>query len=553
MPLDDVSASTTHHTFTSRAMSLTQLSQLLPLPDEDLQQVLDYTSTLSKTEAVSHLGNLLGDSPQAISFISSFNSKRKDPSTGNSAAPSPTPGPSGSQSSSAGPSDRVPRSNRGPKKKKNQAALHTPEARRVNDYAAPSGTVYSKKQFDLDYIPQQHQQQASVSSSNNASRSGTPKPAAAAAAAPPPPKQSSSSGFLISDMPSKSKSNKSTPAASKSSKQTTKVSISGGTPMAGQSTALSDLEAAIRALEITTNPTLDSPEKRRCNCVATRHPLQGAAPNCLACGKVICMKEGLGPCTFCGTPLLSRDEVQAMMRELKDERGREKMAADAKAHRRAEVSKAPAPFTKPRDGTSSSSLTEAESKAREHRDRLLGFQAQNAKRTTVHDEAADFDVGGAMSGSGGSMWASPEDRARELKRQQKLMREMEWNARPDYEKRQQVVSIDLVGGKVVRRMATKERPPSPDAADDGPADDHSAGAALSESAGNRGGGAFSSNPLLGALIRPVFDAKGKGAEVEGRPQKKGWRRVQDDLDNNENVILDGGVYGGGASDEPERG
>ena len=33
-----------------------------------------------------------------------------------------------------------------------------------------------------------------------------------------------------------------------------------------------------------------------CNCMATDHPLVG---NCLKCGKVICAKEGLGPCLFC--------------------------------------------------------------------------------------------------------------------------------------------------------------------------------------------------------------------------------------------------------------
>ena len=266
------------------------------------------------------------------------------------------------------------------------------------------------------------------------------------------------------------------------------------------------------------------------------------------------MKEGLGPCTFCGAPLLSSGEVQAMMRELKEERGRERMAADAKANRRADVAKTPAAFTKPR-GNDDPTLAEAEAKARQHRDKLLGFQAQNAQRTTVRDEAADFDVSGVMAGSGGgSMWASPEERARELKRQQKIMREMEWNARPEYEKRQQVVSIDLVGGKVVRKMAAVERPPSPDEDNDVADAGHGV---LTESKGNkdRGGGAFSGNPLLGSLIKPVFDAKGKGVEAEGRrPKKTGWRRVQDDLENNEGVILDGGVYGhGGAGDEPECG
>lgn len=526
-------------------MSLAQLSQLLPLPDDELQQVLDYASTLSKPEAVSHFSNLLGDSPLAIDFISSFNSRRGDSKPAKPAQPglSATPGPS----SSSEAIDAVPKSMRKPQKKK-KVNIHELAPRKVQDFAAPSGTVYTKKNLgDLDYIPQS-QRTPSAPGSNDVSRSTTPNPAPAQKP-PPAPKQApqreskahASSGYLISDGPPKAKGKPNL----KVSGGATKVAISGGTPMAGQSTALNDLDAAIRALEITTNPTLDNPKARKCNCVATRHPLQSAAPNCLSCGKVICMKEGLGPCTFCGTPLLKKDDVEAMMRELKDERAKERMAADARANRKADVSKTPAPFSgnKARGAYVSTdpTLAEAEAKAKEHRDKLLGFQAQNARRTTVRDEASDFDVSGAVSGSGGSMWASPEERARELKRQQKILREMEWNARPDYEKRQQVLSIDLVGGKVVRKMAAVERPVTPESEDD-------TTGVLTSATGNggaRSGGAFSGNPLLGSLIKPVFDAKGKGPEAEGasRSRKTGWRRVQDDLDNNENVILDGGIRG----------
>jgi len=74
---------------------------------------------------------------------------------------------------------------------------------------------------------------------------------------------------------------------------------------------------------------------------------------------------------------------------------------DRQAHKKAEVSKTPAPFSKPRETQGAGS--EAEAKALEHRDRLLAFQAQNARRTTVRDEAADFDVSAAVSGSGGNI------------------------------------------------------------------------------------------------------------------------------------------------------
>lgn len=528
-------------------MSLAQLSQLLPLPGEELQQVLDYAASLSKPDAATHFHDLLGDSPLAVDFISSFNSHRQAPSS------TPTPGDSVSTSE---PPGAVPKAKRAAKKKQGPA-IRTPTARKLQEYEGPAATAYSKKSQNLEYIPKRD----NAPSSSNASRAATPS--AQAPLHPPPKQHASAAGHLISDGLVKGKA-KSTPTSRSSTSKpcggsTTKVAIQGGTPMAGQSTALSDLDAAIRALEMTTNPTMDKGKRRTCNCVATRHPLQSAAPNCLSCGKVICIKEGLGQCTFCGSPLLKTDEAHAMLRELKDERGRERMAANASVHRKADVSKTPAPFTQPRDADAADagpSLAQAAVKAREHRDKLLDFQAQNARRTTVRDEAADFDVSGAMSGTG-NMWASPEDRARELKRQQKLVREMEWNAQPDYEKRRQVISIDLVGGKVVRKMAAVTRPASPDEQDEAEA---APKAGRSVDAGSAGG-AFSRNPLLGALMRPVFEPQVEGnsaAECGARRErKKGWRRVQDDLEDNEAVILDGGAYGcgggGTGADEPSRG
>jgi hypothetical protein len=536
-------------------MSVAQLSKLLPLPEEELRQVLDYAATLSKAEAVEHFQSILGDSdPNAVAFISSFNAKRQDP------RPAAPPAIQTAEASST--TEAVPKHTRAPKKKK--AALHTPAPRQVADLGPTPGTAYNKKDLQDEYIARRPSPIAAHGATLSSS-SASQAPPSQAVAAPTPRQSASMAGHLISDMP-KAKSKSQPTSRSSTPGPKTKVNISGGTAMHGASTALSDLDNAIRALEITTNPTKGSDDSgRRCNCVAARHPLLAAAPNCLNCGKVVCVKEGLGPCTFCGTPLLSNSEVQSMIRELKAERGRERMAVDREAHKKAEVSRNPAPFSnRQRVAGNEEVLDAAEVKAREHRDRLLGYQAQNAQRTTVRDEASDFDVSGAVAGTGGNIWASPEERARELKRQQKVLREMEWNARPDYEKRRQVVSIDLVGGKVVRKMAAVERPPSPEEKQNDLLAS-SAGAALAEIDGKRGregeggggGGAFSKNPLLGGLIKPLFDAKGKGQELEGRKDRSTtWRRVQDDLSNNENVILDGGAYGGRdaavsiAGDEP---
>ena len=143
----------------------------------------------------------------------------------------------------------------------------------------------------------------------------------------------SAAGALVGDaLASKRKGNGGSGSAS--SRQSSpapkakKVNITGGTAMHGASSALSDLDSAIRSLEIQTNPSLASGgddatalAKRQCNCMATRHPLLDIAPNCTKCGKIICVKEGLGPCTYCGSALLSGEDIAKVLRVLKDERG----------------------------------------------------------------------------------------------------------------------------------------------------------------------------------------------------------------------------------------
>lgn len=278
-----------------------------------------------------------------------------------------------------------------------------------------------------------------------------------------------------------------------------------------------------------------------------------AAPNCLNCGKIICVKEGVGPCTYCLRPLLSSEDVTSMIRALREERGVEKTSLNNAAHRRADISQAPRPFTTPPTGStlepSTSMTSTAETTlnlARQHRDNLLAFQRDNARRTHIIDEAADFET----PTSGLSMWSSPVERAEQLKRQQKVLREQEWNAKPEYEKRQVVVSIDLVGGKVVKKMAQVERPKDREDQNSRVMDEKDS----IHDVANRdnSNGVFSKNPLLGELIRPVWksydnedsNSKKKADDDEQKSRRSAWRRVQDDTDDNEAWILNGGIYGG---------
>lgn len=546
--------------------ALPRLQQLLPLDDESLKQVLEYAGSLPKDAAAEHLKNLLGDDPKSLEFISSFNMRRQN---------APASSASTSQTTSQKASSEAPRATQA-KPKKKKANIHALPARQVEGYGNVAGGY--QKRNEEDYMPagQRHRDQVADNLALRQKPDATQMPLITDDAAPTrqpitskaPP---SASGPLISDTLSPKKSNSARVSAQSSRNASpapkTKVNISGGTAMHGASTALSDLDAAIRSLEMQTNPSLagstaSDREKRKCNCMATRHPLLDMAPNCLDCGKIICVKEGLGPCTFCGAQLMSSDDVHKVLRVLKDERGEERMKANNATHKRAEVSQGKAKAYTGRDFLASASSSrstplssqpatpadsddEASEKAKAHRDRLLGFQANNARRTQIHDEAADYDLPSA----GTNMWASPQERAQQLKKQQKIMREMQWNAKPEYEKRQVVASIDLKGGRVVRRMADVEKPnfdePGADVEED-----------FQMPASTEGGGAFSNNPLASGLIRPTArEAKGKEAV---REKKSTWRRVQMDADDNEQWILDGGLYGEDASqpqgnEEPECG
>ncbi|KAI9737938.1 MAG: hypothetical protein M1834_009308 [Cirrosporium novae-zelandiae] len=518
--------------------ALPRLSNLLPLDEDSLKQIVDYSLSLPKDETAQHLKNLLGDSPQALEFITTFNSRRE--------TTEPPSNPVNAQSSEI---SHVPRSHR----KKKTPFNKLPPPRRpdnfgdteggyiktdVNDYI-PGPSASSKKHddsvsgaFALSTKPDALQLptvSTAVAGSSNSSRAASPKP---------PP---SAAGMLISDLPNVKKSSRYTSGSVKA-----KIHVTGGTSMHGQSTTLNDLDSAIRTLEIQTNPSLSSADdpRRKCNCNATRHPLLTAAPNCLYCGKIICVKEGLGPCTFCKHPLLSSEEIQEMVTALKAERGRERMEANNASHRRADVSQTPRAFSANNSNAATPNGSDDESlaRAKQHRDKLLNFQANNAKRTRIIDEAADFEI----PSSGLNAWANPAERAAQLKHQQKVLRKMEWSAKPEYEKRRMVVSVDLVGGKVVKKMAKVEQSES--------SDEESVNdpiQTLSSNTGN-GSGTFSNNPLLKGLIRPIWKGNGQGKVSvneaspkgdKGSRERKTWRRVQDDNDDNEELILDGGLYG----------
>lgn len=485
------------------AWAAPRLSQLLPLDEESLKQIIDYSASLPKEACAENLKTLLGDSPAALEFIASFNARRGLPpasSTRNETA-----------------NDR----SKGRNKKEKKPLHNAGPPRRPDNYGDVGGGYMKSKAEDYMSASKSVSHPPNLPAPGPSGSSRTQSPMAAAPSKAPP----SASGPVLSDMLPNVRSKTSKP--NRQGGRTASPSKGGA---ALTTNNISDLTAAIAALELSTNPTMSS-EKRKCTCYATIHPLFDPAPNCLKCGKIICSLEGLQPCSFCGTPLLSADEVQSMIKELREERGQEKMRAHNEG-----VHHQGAP--RPMDSSGSSSPNKLDA-ARAHRDKLLQFQAQNARRTKVVDEAADFETPNIAS----TIWMSPAQRALALKKQQRIQREMEEKARPEWEKKKTVMSLDIKGGKVRRvyQSAAVESTPEPSEPD--PMD-----VADSEKAPvSQGGHAFSRNPLLaaGGLTRPVWKAPaGKTTDgAERGERKQTWRRVQDDNDDNEQWILDGGLHG----------
>lgn len=414
--------------------SIPRLKRLIPLDDTSLREIITYTATLSKPAAADHLKNLLGDDGPALEFIASFNSRRKAGDDGVASAGAGTG--VGASVTTTGVSDRggdddghVPARSRQGKHggaKKSKPGLHSAGPVRLPQGHGDVAGGYTK-QYDggrekahgkFAMTDALHLPTASnaATGSVGSSRDVSPAPGKNAASTKLPP---SASGNLISDFGFANVRSKQAkkPQGHASHQQ---YDLSGSQPQSGTSTpvsggkartttgtttsSVSDLTSAIAALELSTNPSL-STHRRKCTCNASIHPLFTTAPNCLNCGKIICALEGLQPCSFCDAPILTKTQVQEMIRALKDERGIEKMVAH-NIGQQSQYSGRGTPTMTPfsGSGTPTDSGDEAIARATAHRDKLLAFQRENAQRTKIHDEAADYD---STLTTGATQWMTP--------------------------------------------------------------------------------------------------------------------------------------------------
>lgn len=131
------------------------------------------------------------------------------------------------------------------------------------------------------------------------------------------------------------------------------------------------LEETLKSLR----PSEDSKKQSLCGCMATQHAF---LTSCIHCGRISCIKEGLGLCYFCSRPLYAPVSTSALE------------AA----------------------GVSDAALL----RAYKHKDKLLVFDSENTKRTQVYDAQGDYYESAS--------WLSESERAaldvKEMARRKKL-------------------------------------------------------------------------------------------------------------------------------------
>ena len=259
---------------------------------------------------------------------------------------------------------------------------------------------------------------------------------------------------------------------------------------------LRDVEAALAELELKGNDSGTPGAKvRYCNCMASKHPLYDVAPNCLNCGKIICAKEGLQPCSFCGSDILSTKErtdiIDVLLREKENmgarrtenkneepdpQTGKNKKKIVVSMNAGENLWKAQDRALKIMESNKKKNLENTEkinqekedvaqqlvamkryesksqdpelAAAEENLEKLLHFQDTGLERTRIIDNAADFDLPDLDSGTGQAPWLSAAERALNLKKQQQKLRKYEATQKERAGRGEKTLEMVVKNGKV---------------------------------------------------------------------------------------------------------
>lgn len=151
----------------------------------------------------------------------------------------------------------------------------------------------------------------------------------------------------------------------------------------------------------------------KCDCQASKHKLIN---NCLKCGRIVCEQEGSGPCLFCGNLVCNQEEQKLIDSQTKKGDNLKKSLMEKKGHE----------------------------EAMERRDRLLKYDRESERRTTVIDDESDYF-------RANSVWLSDEER-KKLKTLENQLNEVKHGSRLNRK-----ITFDFAGRQVVEEPAmTKE-------------------------------------------------------------------------------------------------
>lgn len=147
--------------------------------------------------------------------------------------------------------------------------------------------------------------------------------------------------------------------------------------------------------------------RRKCDCQASEHDLIN---NCLSCGRIVCSQEGSGPCVFCGE-LVCTEEESAIIKSKKGESFKKSLMEK---------------------GGGGLGLEEA----LKHRDKLLEYNDNMARRTTVIDDEMDYF-------DSNSQWLSVDDR-KKVKKLEAAMHSAKHDRRSNKK-----ITLDFAGRAVI--------------------------------------------------------------------------------------------------------
>ncbi|KAJ1822926.1 hypothetical protein LPJ60_001843 [Coemansia sp. RSA 2675] len=294
-------------------------------------------------------------------------------------------------------------------------------------------------------------------------------------------------------------------------------------------------------------------KRAKCECQASEHPL---LTNCLTCGRIICNKEGPGPCMFCGAQVENPDQQlqQHMQRllsraeEAKQQQPNGSLASPGSSRkaqpsggmsyrmkvgggfgtREAEALWPANEAGSSNDGGSASTLgavaelseeeylqlafkalaidsatadpasvreAEAWVKAMRRKEKLLDFDRTAAQRTRLIDQASDFDPNAI------GKWMTPIEKAEAARRAAAKLKEEEER---EQRRRQgtRVLRLNFAKGTIdMARPDEVGADAKEKAADSAPAKPPPV---RSAAAATTTGGSFAHNPLLGGAAEPRF-------------------------------------------------